>query len=182
MSRTEIYAVAPETGDVELEAEISNSWRGAMLIWTTLAEKYGITNPGEGHMLMLREPLLQQLWGLSVDDRLAWWERVILLTTFDRVVILRDDFGRLIEACEQWSANVGDAGSIPEQGGCFRLIEHHERPFRGICFNQTTVSQSHWWRYADGDDEGRPYNVDVDTDWWSLFDAYPVLRAAIPVT
>jgi hypothetical protein len=182
MSRTEIYAIRPEDGSTELEAEIHNSWRGAVHVWTTLAVQYGLLGPGEEGYLMIRPGLLDQMWKLKDDDRLSWWEKVCLISTFDQVVILRDDIERLIEAYGLWVAMHGSDGSQGEQLRVFQQILDHERPFRGICFNQTSVNSNPWWVY-DGsgeDEEGRPFNIDRDTDWWSLFDVYPALREAVP--
>lgn len=180
MSRTEIFAVRPEDGDLELEAEIQGSYRGAMHIWTTLAVNYGLVNRGEEGYLMIRAGLMDRLWALRDDDRLAWWEKVALISTFDGVVILREDFDRLIEAYGKWAQHTGDPGSIPEQLHYFRLLKDHDRKFRGICFNQTSVCANPWWVNDESgeDEEGRPFNIDRDTDWWSLFDAYPGLRPA----
>jgi len=179
MSRTEIYAVRSEDGDMELEAEISNSWSGAMHVWTTLAQRH-LDLPGDqSHMIMLREDLMKKVWALASDPRPEWWEKVVLLSTFDRVIIIRGDFDRLIEAFTRW----GDAalgGSMTIQCSTFRLIKEHARGFRGICFNQTSVCANPWWVHDESgeDDEGRPFNIDRDSDWWSLFDAAPELRAA----
>lgn len=182
MSRTEVYAVAPEGGNIELMGEIQNSYRGAMHVWTTLAVNYGLIRRGEEGYLLIRPELMKQLWRFGSDERLAWWERVVLLSTFDRVVILRDDFPRLIEAFSQWTRHTGGDSSIPIQCDLFRRIAQDERPFRGICFNQTSVCENPWWVGGScEDEEGRPFNIDRDEDWWSLFDQYPHLRAE-PVT
>lgn len=181
MSRTEIYAVAPETGDTELEGEVQNSWRGAMHVWTTMAQRYLGLGPNDSHRIMLDESLMKSVWKLASDDRPSWWEKVVLLSTFDRVIVLRHDFERLIEAFGEWQ---NPDGSMAEQRQYFRLIADHERPFRGICFSQTSVCANPWW-VNDGsgeDEEGRPFNIDRDTDWWNLFDAAPELRAATPPT
>lgn len=187
MSRTEIYAVV-EDGNIEFEAEISNSYRGAMHVWTALAVKYGLVKPGEEGYLLIRPGLMDQVWKLRDDERLSWWERVVLLSTFDKVVILRDDLPRAIEAFRAWAgANViintngaQEASSIGAQGLTFKRML--ERGFRGACFNQTSVCANPWWVYDNSGDEeeGRPFNIDRDTEWWSLFDEYPSLRG-VPV-
>ncbi len=189
MSRTEIYAVTPE-GDIELEAEISNSYRGAMHVWTTLAVKYGLVKPGEEGYLLIRPGLMNQVWKLRDDDRLTWWEKVVLLSTFDNVVILRDDLPRASEAFKAWSdANViintngaREASSIGAQGLTMKRILDHERGFRGVCWNQTSVCANPWWVYdtSGEDEEGRPFNIDRDEKWWSLFDEFPQLRSESP--
>ena len=178
MSRTEIYAVDAE-GNIEFEGECQNAWLGAMHVWKTLASKYGIVKPGEEYRLLLDDSVMKQIWALARDERLPWWERVVHASTFDRAIVLRDDFPRLIEAFEQWvRERPEEAIGLACQLDYFKLIVEHERGFRGICWNQTTIGESYWWvRDGSGEDEeGRQFNIDRDAEWWSLFEKHPELR------
>jgi hypothetical protein len=180
MSRTEIYAITPD-GDIELEAKIGNSYRGAMYVWTTLSVKYGLVKPGEEGYLIIRPGLMDRLWKLRDDGRLSWWEKVALISTFDNVVIMRDDMHRLIVALNTWAAQHSE-GSQSQQAWTIRRLLDDPAGFRGICFNQTSVCANPWWVYdSSGDDEeGRPFNIDRDTGWWDLFAEYPQLLTSPP--
>ena len=67
--------------------EFRNAWGGAARIWGSLFDAY--LKNGEHDSWMRRQ---QDLWALQDDARLDESERRVLLSTFDRAIIRRDNF------------------------------------------------------------------------------------------
>jgi len=156
----EIYAVDKD-GDVVLWTELQNSWRGCVLVWRTLGEKYQHGNTSDW----------PRSWKLQNDSRLSDAEWCVLMATFDWCVIPREHFAWASKCFREFAAQVpchfGDAAKAIDEMG--------EQGYQGFCLNGTSVNQNPWFFWdADGED-GRPYNINTDTKHWFLT---PELRAA----
>jgi hypothetical protein len=164
MSCTEIYAVI-ENGDVKHHDEIRNAWRGAPAVWNDMGKRYGKMGAGQ---LMYQPSVAEAVWGLARDKSVPEDERLVMASTFDRVVIMRKDFPRLIDAMEKFIKKYSDT-SIGEQADIIRKMQD-DSSIIGVCWNQTSVNSSPWMRYGTDDEEGRPYNINTDEGHWSPFD------------
>lgn len=175
MSTMEIYRVE-SSGDVVLAGEASNSFGGAMHIWKTLHQahisKRQLDDLELGRLLMSFSGF-EQLW-TSIRE-LPARDRWVLGSTFDDVVIpvehLATYLGHLKAfAQEHPSETLGEAIAVLEP-----LVGSE---IMGVAFNHTSVNHSPWTVYDDDeDDEGRPYNVNRDTDHFLLTPRYLGLRA-----
>lgn len=168
MSETRLYAVQ-DGGDVMLYETFSNANGGAMAVWRTLAEKY----LGGVSMLSLLMTEMRPVFDLAKKGRLAPWEVVVLLTTYDRVVIPIEHVASVASAFEKFAEEHGPAHeergfafSIPAQATALKKIAEgaEEAGWRGVCWNQMSVGDSLWEGVVDeGGDGRRPYNIDRDS-------------------
>lgn len=148
MTYTEIYAVRPN-GDITEYGEAHNAWGGAMHIWMKLGEQYGIKG---AHPFDLG-PLWKSINAMSERDQ---W---VMASTFDQVIIPKEHLKTFVEHLQ--------ALLITEIGIIHQAIE--DENVQGICFNQTSVNSNPWWICDESnEDEGKPYNVNQDTEHWFL--------------
>ena len=168
MSYTEMYKVDRD-GNVHHAAEFHNSHRGAWLVWKQMCERYLhkdavmlIMEPGNGGM--------QEVWDLWKAPRVLRQHRIVMASTFDRVMVRRDNLLRLIEAIEEYAKDF-DPGTLLAQARKLQELVQDDDVI-AVCWNQTSVNCNPWWVY-DGDDEldeGRSYNVNADENHWFLFE------------
>lgn len=113
MSRTEVYAIR-KNGEVRLFKENQNSFRWSPIIWSELEERHlppfrpsfipdsipdNQIESYLGHKPK-RHDLedMRDIWRLYDTDKLSVTERWVLGSTFDNVIVLKEDFSDLIEA------------------------------------------------------------------------------------
>jgi hypothetical protein len=189
MSYTEIYGFDKE-GNAYCEAEVKNAWRGAMAIWNTLEKKYlpkyrpsyvpsYISDDNvEGFLgykpsrltAMMDDKAMKEVWGLANDSRLKDCERIALASTFDRVIIKRENMLRLISAFREFDGET----SLKAQADLIEKMLNDENCM-AVGFNQTSVNGDTWSNfggYDDEKDEEIPYNIFTGDKHWELFEEY----------
>lgn len=159
MSCTEMYVVDSD-GDVILHKEFSNSHRGAMMVWRQIAENMGFNVDfpflvGDG---------IQKVWNIWKDNTAPLSHRIVMASTFDNVMVKRENLPNLIEAIEEYS-KAFDPGHLLSQAATLRELTNDDQ-VAAICWNQTSVNCNPWM-----DDEGEPYNINSGLRHWFLFDA-----------
>ena len=154
MSRTEMYFVGAD-GDVGRWMDFHNSWRGAMRVWQTTADELGIA--------------WEETWAITDDLSQSIALRAVMLSTFDNVMVRRENLFRLADYIDEWAKTVDDPGHLLEQAVELREIAKDD-DIQAVCWNATSVNYSPWWVYETENDEGRAYNVDKDSKHWFLFD------------
>lgn len=141
MSSTVLYKV-PERGGVEEFEEYRNSWGGAMFVWNSLATHF--LEPK--HRSLFNEEAASRVWNLDGDLRLTDEERITLMTTFDNVMVKRENFVRVAEAFEMF-LELHPPGnrveSLSKQAATLRRISD-DAEFFAVCWNQTTVNCGIW--------------------------------------
>lgn len=159
MSYTEIFKFK-EDGNAEMIAEIHNAHRGAMAIWVELGKKYNTP-------FSLFSP--QKVWGLQ-NKNIDITDKICLLSTFDNVVIKKENLNRLISAFRDFSGNT----SLKEQADVIENEFKKHNNLLGIAFNQTSVNGDNWesgfGSFDEDNQEYLPYNILEDNDrHWFLF-------------
>jgi hypothetical protein len=111
MSCTEIFGFDKE-GNAYLQDEIKNSWRGAMAIWNILEQRYlpqyrpsfipdyiadediedYCKYKPSRTSAMFDKNAMQEIWDLANDKRLKDNEKIVLSTTFDDLIIKKENF------------------------------------------------------------------------------------------
>lgn len=138
MSYTEIYKVT-KSGNTKLFAEIKNSHRGAMSIWNYLEEKYlpPLNRYGMkiSRAISFEKEDIDELWGLQHDNRLSESEKIALLSTFDNVVVLKQDIPRLCKSFREFPGNT----SLHEQADLIEKLINDRHCF-AVFWNQTSVN------------------------------------------
>lgn len=177
MSYTEIYKFRKD-GNVEEFAEVKNAWRGAMAVWNTLDEKYlpkyipdWAKLMGEENKVYHRSSdftgnALKEVWGLSLKENVSKIDKIVLRSTFDNVIVYRDNIPELIEAFRKFE---GDT-SLKEQADLIELELSKDDELIAICWNQTSVNYGVWTsEELDEDENYLPYNLNKGDKHWSLF-------------
>lgn len=175
MSST-VLLVAGEAGEFDDEFEFRNSWLGAAYIWRALWDKYG----EKKHKY---DSFLENIGKLfdGVDHKMTDVEKIVLMSTADRVTVKGDDLTRLAKSFEEFVALHPVEGdhlppSLIKQSAKLReLYEQTPRP-RAVAWNQTTVNSNPWTVVIGCDrcgcecnPEFRPYSLDTDDNHWDLF-------------
>lgn len=163
MSYTELYKV-PAQGEIVEYAEFRNSYRGAWLVWDQMGKQYcggvSISN-------------MQPVWDLAKSDRVPIDYRIVMASTFDNVMVRRENLPRLVQAIEEY-AKTFEAGTLLEQADKLKELAQDDSCF-AVCWNQTSVNCDTWLVRREGLDKyGDPlwemYDVSRDTGHWFLFD------------
>lgn len=163
MSSTLMFT-APEGGKFKKLSTFPNSWGGAYRVWDSLCKKY----LGKEVYTIYKD--MQSLWDLWKNPRLMCCESTVLLSTFDRAVVLRPDFPEMAKAFDDFDHEnpvpSGHANHLPAMAGVLRGLppEHH-----AVAWQQTTVAECHWIVNI-GEDEDRPYDLSIDVDHFNVFD------------
>lgn len=174
MSYTEIYKVR-KNGDVELSHEIKNSWLGGMYIWRELEEKYLPSLPIPNWMDTnynsrfngFQSDKTQEVWDMYDQNKMKPHEDVVMYSTYDRKIFMREHFELLIESFEEFIKEF-NIGNLSEQIKAFNELKEDEDCI-GIAWNQTSVNCGTWDVYEDDEDGPQPVNINVDTDRFFIY-------------
>lgn len=185
MSSTQIFGF-DKNGNAYLEAEVKNAWRGAMAVWRILEEKYLPPYRPEYipahiptseikrifHFAPTRcssgnEDAMQEVWALANDNRLKECEKIVLLSTFDYVVVKKENLHKLISAFREFEGET----SLKEQADIIEKMLKDENCI-AVAFNQTSICMDDWvnGEYDEEKDEYKPYNIFKGDKHWELFD------------
>lgn len=162
MSTTEIMIIK-KNGDVVGYADIQNSWRGGMHVWRNLQEKYNIN---ENLLGMNGFKNTWRNFGIGIYKR---HEDIVLGSTFDNVIVLKKDFGKLIHAFKLYGSDEPNS-SLSEQADVINSMINEEDCI-GVAWNQTSVCDDAWdYKYDEDIDKIIPYNINKGNKHWNLFD------------
>ena len=194
MSSTEIFGFDRE-GYAAKSASVQNAWRGAMCVWRILEERYlqpyipnyvhscnwyypGISAAEVERCLGYKPSRLMPSFG-GDDPMMAIWklqhnrdvserDRIVLLTTLDKVLVRKENVPRVIDAFRAFEGetNLGKQADI--------LQTFYDDPeIIAVGWNQTSVNYDTWMRtgdYNEETDEHSPYNCLTGENHWWLFD------------
>lgn len=172
MSYTELYVFNKNNTCMFLD-EIQNSHRGAMAIWLHLEKKYlpplsdpyGLIKDYNSRFFCGKVESLKEFWDLFKDKRLTIDERIVLGSTYDNVLVKKENFSKLIKAFRNFEATT----SLKEQADLIESIIN-EPEISAIGWNQTSISDNSWQMYDEEKDEYIPYDLDKCNDHWYLFE------------
>lgn len=192
MSSTEIVIFDKE-GNARWCKDIDNAWRGAMMVWKLLEDKYLPTfrpsyvpkfvpddeieefvgyKPSRTAPLLNEEENLanmRQIWDLFVNEQVSREDKIVLGTTFDRVLVKREDFQCLIDAFESFEGTT----SLSEQSEVIRELLYRADVI-AVGWNQNSITQNQWlYDTESGDGEWIPYNCIENTRHSWLFEGLP---------
>ncbi|MBU2177531.1 MAG: hypothetical protein KJ556_20765 [Gammaproteobacteria bacterium] len=163
MSYTTLYSISKD-GNVYSFREFRNAFRSAYLVWDNMAKRY----LGKEASSFMIGNNMQQVWDLWTKEDIPEAHRLTMAATFDHVIVRRENFETLANAFDQYAKDFADPGHIPAQANALRELATTD--CLGACWQQTSVAEDLWqiWNYEE--DEGRPYNINVDEGHWFLFD------------
>ena len=183
MSYTELFKFNKK-GNAEYHEDIKNAFRGAMAIWGILEKRHLPSLPkplwagneqrdywSRTTALSLgeKEDPMKAVWELFSSDKLTTDEKIVLGSTFDNVIVKKENLDKLISAFESF----GEETSLKEQADSFKkLIDDPD--CIAIGFNQTSVVGDTWINkggYDEESEEYKAYNIKSMNDHWYLFES-----------
>lgn len=167
---------------------IHNSWRGAPVIWRYFEEKYlepwfpdyiseeekakGIDVFEQRHgyrpsrLLRFSDNSLDEICELAYNPDIPEDERIVLITTFDKVLVRKEEIPCVIEAFR----NFPEETSLPEQADILEMA-YNDSDIVAVGWIQTTVCCDMWCGgYDEDNDEEIPYNFNVNKEHHWVFD------------
>jgi hypothetical protein len=178
MSYMEIFGVRPD-GVIESKYELKNSWLGSILVWQELGNKYlgkfdyeAECNKRELLRRQGKDPDKElgrydpmgvtRSWALQNDARLSDAEWCALVCTFDNCIVPREQFDYVARCFREFGATFG--GHYPR---CAEALEKlRDEGYIGYCINATSVNENPWWVRDPDEEEGRPYDINLDKKHW----------------
>jgi len=177
MTYTTIYSV-PKEGELKMEAELGTAHWSAPAVWTMVCEEW--LDDKDYHFLQTD---CSKLWALSDDERLPFWQRIVLATTYDNVIVKLENLPKVIwvmrEFYVEFKKRYPEHGChLPEQADVLQRIFDEGTAF-GVCWTQTSVCADSWevcekceccGQYLE-DGEIRLFDLSKDDDYgaWLLF-------------
>ena len=115
-----------------------------------------------------KENPANQIWDLFENESISMDDRIVLGTTLDRVLVRRNEIGKVIHAFR----NFQGITNLKEQTDILSKLMQDES-ISAVGWNQTSVNADTWMTAGglSDNDEGRlPYNYQKQDDHWWLFD------------
>jgi hypothetical protein len=113
---------------------------------------------------------IKEIWDLYNDERISETDKFILGTTFDKVIVLREDIPKLVKYMREFDGE----SSIGEQADIIENAYNNDDDLEAIGWNQTSVNGNPWesdetYVNDDGYEDYKPYNFLTGTKHWVLF-------------
>ena len=168
MSSTEIYYVSQKKR-VYGYVNIRNSWRGAIFVWSNLWKKHcqerikELSKASGGYVFdnPVNEKDMRLVWDLFKDKEIPSYERAILGSTFDGVILEKENFQRFYDDVLKY-AEYYPVGSLIIQAQA--ILKLSKKKIIGVFWNQTSVNgdvvsnfkktlkdNSEWYLYKEVD-------------------------------
>lgn len=144
MSYVTIFGFDEKGNSFEI-GDVQNSWLGSMAIWCEISRKYlkkefSIMNP-------------RDVWNFFDNEKINYIDKVVLGSTFDKVIVKKENFKDLIECFRKFEGNT----NLKEQAD---LIEKNINNTNFIAFHQNSISCEQWF----------DYNLIENNEHWFLYD------------
>lgn len=178
MSYTEIYKFKKD-GDAECVATVKNAFRGGMAIWLIVEKRYlpkyvptwatmlGDTSKEYSRISDFSGNGSKEIWSLFDSEIISETDNIVLGSTFDNVVVMKEDIPKLIEAFRNFEGET----SLREQADIIEDVYQNDEDLLAIAWNQTPVNGDVWVSdETDDDGEHLPYNLLRDEGHWDLFE------------
>lgn len=145
MGRAEIYVARRERGKWNLHAEVKCSILGAWSFWKYLEDKYLppltlIPKLKLSRLTAFDENGWKEIWDLAEDDRLTPSERLVLMTTFDKMYLLHKDIPPVVNAMREVHEMMNDNTIFKEVSDILWDIYQNHKDVKAIGFNATSVT------------------------------------------
>jgi len=183
MSCTELYRINKK-GDVSLYETFGNSHFGAMTLWSKIFEQYKeVYFPEEQYLhALLGGDNQSDFWNLYKKKEFPEFLSILLLNSYDKVMIKREDFPILIKALKEFDRLFIEENTNDHYLAYIDSLEKlsKDRYCIGICWNQTSINCNPWNIYKDEDSEtgemleiedivDRDYNIFQDEELGQYF-------------
>ena len=114
-----------------------------------------------------RGEAIKEVWDLSLKDGVSKIDKICLRSTFDNVVVLKEDLPELLNAFRNFEGET----SLKEQADVIEEELKNDPELLAIAWNQTSVNGGAW-ESEEIDDDGNylPYNLLKSEKHWTLFE------------
>lgn len=149
--------------------EVQNAFRGAIRIWARMEEKYLPPVDPKRYLQINNESALNEIFDLvdnrSVDEN----DRICLVSTFDWVLVNRENIDRLVSAFRAFDV----ATALTEEADIIEKAIAEHPDIVAIGFEQTSCGGNPWTTRGPADDKGNgtPYKINEQNDHFELFEA-----------
>ena len=112
--------------------------------------------------------MLKDIWRLGTNQNISLVDKIVLYSTFDYVLIKREDIPELLNAFRSFEGIT----SLPEQAAAIENMFKND-DLIAIGFNQTSISSDSWrnYHYDNSDpDFCASYNMLTESEHWWLFE------------
>ena len=168
MSYTRIH-MTTKTGKVSTLAEIPNATLGALAIWDMLGKVKLRNRPPYWNPILNAS----DVWELFEKPALNRMERLVLGSTFDKVMVKRTHLDTLGWQFNEFNSRLNPVGNrlnnLSDQATVLRDAAKNDKCY-AVFWTQTSVADDVWRIYEDGEDEPRWYDITKDTGHWFLFE------------
>jgi hypothetical protein len=160
MSSTTIHAVWPGEKVEDLE-ELSNSWGSSPLVWDAMAMRYLGMKEYES---ILR---LDDLWPIYERPDMPAHHRSVLLMTYDRAMVLRENYKRAAADIRAWLVDFPVRDSRANHWPRIAEIFDSAPDCLAIGFRMTSVCESLFW--GEWNEEREDYDPPDWSQFWSVY-------------
>jgi len=179
MSSTELYKFKKD-GTAEYFAEVKNAFRGASAIWDIIEKRYlpkyipsWATNrelPYSRTSDASNRQAMNEIWDLFNSPNISDTDNIVLGSTFDNVIVMKDDIPKLLIAFREFEGET----SLKEQADLIEQTYNIDSDLIAIAWNQTSVNSDAWlsseFVVNDDDEYYLPYNLFKHEGHWNLFE------------
>jgi hypothetical protein len=159
MSYTTLHGF-DKNGDIYDIKDYKNAHIYSMLIWVKFGEKYGILNPA---MMLVNDDIAKAIWGLAKDEKVPEYDQITMKTTFDRALVYKKDFPKLVAAMRESAKWLPSHCHITEMANDIEVLQTDEK-VEAIGWNGTSVVRV-WDSGEDGD-----YNLNKHKGHFDMFE------------
>lgn len=180
MSYTEIFRF-DKNGNAIDHAWVSNPWHGAMEIWKIMEQRHlpqyipsyvrekiwysaGMSSAALtkklGYLPSRIGPgtcnAIEEIWALADNPSVSRHERIVLFTTFDNILVRKENIPQVIDAFRQFE---GETTLEIQANILERLMDRND--FIAVGWNQSSVNSDSWGSRGGYDEEHQkeiPYN------------------------
>lgn len=191
MSCVEIYSF-DKAGLAHLVGTVNNSFRGAFAVWAGLEKRYlsphipsyvkganwyadGMTYEQVCKRIhyepsrvtdICNSKAMREIWDLFYSKEVSLIDCICLGTTFDYVLVRRENIGKVIDAFLHFESNT----SLLEQAEILQKILLNQDCVAVGWYNSNSAGNS--WETSGFEKDGKntPYNCTTQKDHWWLFD------------
>lgn len=164
-------------GDVGVYEEYKNSHGFCTFVWEVLYRAK--IDPYVRYVPFFEDGEMKKCWDLWKSDKLEEFEKIVLMATFDFVMVKKENFSAVAKSfkkfAEKYHTDKERVCSLVDQAKDIeRMIEDIDcKDVVAICWQGTSVSDDMWQSYNEEDEEYEdsvPYNINKDDKHWFLFD------------
>ena len=201
MSHTTVYFI-DKKGHVIEHTDISDANLINMLVWRIIFDLYNdyfindIERPewipkdhymDFGDLQMCGDMI--PFWHLHMNDAVLLDHRIVFASTFDRVIVMKEDFPRLIMAYEKFISQMSGE-DFKEFFGDFNfdglkefvsVVKEFKEDTNCIGLSTCTSLISSFWNEYGEDGKYTPYNIFKSKNHSNLFDSFKIKKNVVVV-